>query len=351
MMRISIKKIGVRIVMTLWWIIVLAFFLRLPDYLSLFSFKKRLYIATWPLLIDAQFVQQFEKETGIKIELTYFERSEELYSKLKTTEGHGYDIIFPSDYTVNLLIKEGLLKKIDKTKLNFLQRLDTRLLGNYYDPNNDYSIPFFWGVFGIGFNKKIYGNDPDKSWRLLFSPDAQHIVMSDNPRESLIFATQYLFGNPKALKNPASQEQVKQLLIKQKNRVDVYTDERVDTLLSTENNPLAVGLSTDISRAIAKNPAIGFFIPEEGSFYVIDSIAIPKHAVHIEAAYAFINYLYEKDVMNHHVTLYNMYSPLIDTKQPFGYPESSNAFRSSHLLNDVIDEKQLNSIWIDVLAH
>ena len=345
------KNFYIRILIVLFWLATVLVFLQFPRIISLLSSKKTLYIATWPLLIDAQYIQDFEKETGIKVELTYFERSEELYSKLKATGGQGYDLIFPSDYTVNLLIKEGLLKKIDKSRLNFWQRMDPRLLGNYYDPNNDYSIPFFWGVFGIGFNKKVYGEHPDPSWNILFSPDAKHIVMSDNPRESVLISAQYLFGDAHALKEKTAQDAVKTLLKEQKSHVDVYTDERIDDLLSTENNPLAFGLATDISRAIKNNANIGFFVPKEGGFYIIDSIAIPKNSTREDLAYTFINYLFRRDVMNHHIALYHMFSPVTDTVRPAGYSPDPETFKKLKFLTDVISEDEFNRIWIDVLAH
>lgn len=345
------KNMYMRVAIVLFWLAAVLFFLQLPKIMSLFSSKKTLYIATWPLLIDAQYIKNFEQETGIKVELTYFERSEELYSKLKATEGQGYDLIFPSDYTVHLLIKEGLLKKIDKSRLDFWHRMDPRLLGNYYDPNNDYSIPFFWGVFGIGFNKKIYGENPDPSWEMLFSPQAKHIVMSDNPRESVLIGAQYLFGDVRALKDKKAQEAVKELLKAQKPRVDVYTDERIDHLLSTENNPLAFGLATDVSRAMRHNKNIGFFVPKEGGFYIIDSIAIPKKSTREDLAYSFINYLYRREVMNYHIKLYHMCSPLTDTILQDGYNPDLQTFKKLQFLTDVISEAEFNNIWIDVLAH
>jgi spermidine/putrescine-binding protein len=122
-------------------------------------------------------------------------------------------------------------------------------------------------------------------------------------------------------------------------------------LLGTENNPIAFGLSTDISRAVAHNDHIGFFVPKEGGFYIIDSIAIPRKSEHEDLAYAFINFLYRAEVMNHHMDLYHMYSPLIDTQEPIGYFPSAQVFSRMQLLTDVISEDAYNSIWIDVLSH
>ncbi len=348
MRGIDKANMAVRLAIVIFWAVIILCFLQLPN-LNLGA-QKTLYIATWPLTLDAQYIHAFEKETGIKLEITYFERSEELYSKLKATKGHGYDIILPSDYTVALLIKEGLLKKLDRSKLTFWDKLDPRLLGNYFDPYNDYSIPFFWGVYGIGYNKEIYGENPPSSWSLLFDEYASRVVMADTPREVVFMTAQYLFGSLDALKAPGAQEQVRKLLIAQKPRVSLYTDERIDDLLSSENSTLAFGLSTDISRAEARNHRIGFLIPDEGSFFIIDSIAIAKHSRNTDLAYTFINYLYQLEVIGHHVSLFNMCSPLKQTQEKSGYCPDNDVFHKLHFLQDVITEDELNSIWINLLS-
>ncbi len=348
MKSVNKTTMTVRLVIIIFWIAVILLFLQLPHFNL--GTKKTLYIATWPLTLDAQYIHAFEKETGIKLEITYFERSEELYSKLKATKGHGYDIILPSDYTVALLIKEGLLKKLDRSKLDFWHRLDSRLLNNYFDPRNDYSIPFFWGAYGIGYNKNVYGDVPPSSWGLLFDEQAKRVVMADTPREVVFMTGQYLFGSLGALKSPEAQEQVKKLLIEQKPRVSLYTDERIDDLLSSENCNLAFGLSTDISRAAERNDVVGFIIPDEGSFLIIDSIAIAKHSKNTDLAYTFINYLYRPEVIGHHVSLFNMCSPLNNTQVKSAYCPADNVFNKLHFLQDVIGENELNAIWIDLLS-
>lgn len=339
---------AMRFGMVAFWVVIIALLLQIPT--MQFGTKKTLYIATWPLTLDAQYIHTFEKETGIKLEITYFERSEELYSKLKATDGRGYDIILPSDYTVALLKKEGLLKELDKSKLDVWDTLDPRLLGHYFDPNNDYSIPFFWGVYGIGYNKRIYGDNPQKSWGLLFDKNAQRVVMADNPRELALMAGQYLFGSIDVLKDTEAQQAVKQLLIKQKPRVMLYTDERIDDLLSSENSTLAFGLSTDISRAATRNSTVGFIVPDEGSFLIIDSIAIAKHSENTDLAYMFINYLYQPAVMAHHISLYNMCSPIKNLNVASDYCPADKIFEKLNFLRDVMGEDDLNNIWIHLLA-
>ena len=347
-----IQKKAMRIAIVLFWVALFVGVLRLTQYTRFFKNTRTLYIATWPLLLDAKYLKAFEKETGITLQISYFERSEELLAKVQATGGKGYDIIFPSDYTVAQLVNMDLLQEIDTSKLTFWHAIDTRFLSHYFDPENRYSIPFFWGVFGLGFNKKIYGNAPPATLGLIFDPayNPEHVVMSDNERESVLVAAQYLFGSVDALKQKDAQQKVKELLIRQKKWVDIYTDERIDELLSSENNPIAFGLSTDISRAIRENPEhIAFMIPKEGSFFIIDTIALPKGA-NADLAYQFINYMYRPEVVAHHIKKYNMLSPLRSTGCVSAVCPSDDTFNALHLMRDVVPEGVLNDIWIALLA-
>jgi spermidine/putrescine transport system substrate-binding protein len=94
-------------------------------------------------------LERFERETGIRLHVSYYETNEELFSKLRATKGEGYDLVIPSDYVVELMIKEGLLQKIDRTKVHAWSELDPKLLSLYFDPHNDYTIPYFWAVYGL----------------------------------------------------------------------------------------------------------------------------------------------------------------------------------------------------------
>ena len=91
--------------------------------------EKSITVFTWPLIIDANYITEFERETGIKVYLSYYENNEELLTKLKTTQGRGYDLVIPSDYTIEQLIKDGLVKKIDISKIDFVDRIHPFLKG------------------------------------------------------------------------------------------------------------------------------------------------------------------------------------------------------------------------------
>lgn len=349
-MKTGFMNYIVRVSMLLFWILVLVGLLYIPTVWQGIQADKTIYVATWPLVLDPHMIQAFEQESGIKVQIAYFERSEELFAKIKATGGRGYDIIFPSDYTTSLMIQEGLLQPLDRSRLNFWQDLDERLLGNYFDPLNAFSIPFFWGIFGIGINKKLFPGEPPQSWSLIFDRAYNNLpmLMTDQAREAVLVAAQYLFGSIQALRDPAAQEAVKQLLIQQKEHVSLYSTERIDDVLASENCVIAFGLGSDVMRAHMHNNAISFIIPKEGSFLIIDSIALTNYAQK-DLVYEFINYLYRPEVMQHHVYTYAMCSPL---KSSGHHSICSDAeFGRLAFLTDVIAEKDFNAIWIDLLAH
>lgn len=345
----AIVRVGI---VAFWTLTILAIY-QLPNRIYSFGEQKTLYILSWPLFLDAQYFVEFEKQTGITLKISYFEHSEELLSKVKATGGAGYDIIFPVDYTVEILIKQGLLQKLDKDKLTFWHDLDTRLLYKYFDPMNDFTIPFYWSAYAIGVNKKLFGDEPPKTWGLIFDKkyNPSHIVMTDGAREAILTAALYLFGSIDPLKEAYAQKLVRDTLLQQKAWVDLYSEERVEELLVSENNMLAFGLSGELSRAMSQNENIKVFIPEQGSFLVIDSAAILKNSKNVDLAYTFINYLYQPDVIDHHVRRYSMSSPIISNKEKSCYSPSDEDFKKLNFLVDIISEDGLNNIWIDLLAN
>lgn len=109
-------------------------------------------------------LEQFTKETGIKVIYSTYESNETMYAKLKTYKDGAYDLVVPSTYFVDKMRKEGMLQKIDKSKLTNFSNLDPQMLNKPFDPNNDYSIPYIWGATAIGVNSEAI--DPENYHQL-----------------------------------------------------------------------------------------------------------------------------------------------------------------------------------------
>ena len=123
-----------------------------------------LYFYNWTEYVPPGLLEQFTKETGIKVIYSTYESNETMYAKLKTYKDGAYDLVVPSTYYVDKMRKEGMIQKIDKSKLSNFSNLDPDMLNKPFDPNNDYSIPYIWGATAIGVNGDAVDPKSVTSW-------------------------------------------------------------------------------------------------------------------------------------------------------------------------------------------
>ena len=143
------------------------------------AFANKLYVYNWTDYVPSDLVAQFTKETGVEIIYSTFESNEEMYAKLKLTEntGSGYDLVFPSSYYVNKMIKENMLQPLDKSKLSNLKQVPKHLLNKEFDPENKYSLPYVYGLTGIEVNSDDIDPKTITSWADLWKPEFKHKVL------------------------------------------------------------------------------------------------------------------------------------------------------------------------------
>lgn len=353
-MILLLRTFFVRTLIITFWMVLLFLFLFSPSVTKLFKEEKSLTIFTFPLLLDADYIAQFEQRTGIRVYIHYYENNNELLTKLRAGKQHGYDLIFPSDYAVQVLVEDNLLKKVDKSRLAFWERLDPTLLNLYFDPNNNYSLPYLWEVYGLGFDRSFFGEKaPEESWGLIFDEriSPQHIGMNNTAREAVSMAAVYLFGTAEGL-DAHKLQKIKELMIAQKKRVEVYTDLRADTLLQSKTCSVVACPADDVWMQDDSN--LGFFVPKEGSFISIDSVCIPKGAKKLDFIYQFINHLYEYDVMKHHVEKYAFFPaiagiPVVPRGEAI-MKKTLQEFNKFHFFKGAIPEQQLSELWIALKA-
>lgn len=342
--------------MIFFWLIIFILFLGFSHVVHYFHPKQSLNIFTWPMLLDVDYLKKFEQETGIKLHVSYFENNEELYSKLRTTQGAGYDLVIPSDYIVPALIHDNLLKKIDHSKVSALKEINPKLLNLYFDPKNKYSVPYFWAVYGLGIDRRYFKDAlPEATWGLIFDKNIapSSIGMIDVPREAVLIATNYLYKDTEIEMTPERIATVKKLLLTQKAWVDAYTESSIEHLLISKSSPVVVAMGPDILRIKQSHPYIDFVIPKEGSFLVIDSLAIPIKSTKEELAYKFINFLFRPEVIEHHSKKYGLCCPLknfqnLDSSQAC---PSREQFDQLKFFKTVMPEKLLNQLWIELMNH
>ncbi len=258
------------------------------------DYKKEVTVFNWGDYIDVDVLKQFEEESGYKVNYRVFSTNEEMYPKL-VNGAENYDVIIPSDYMIQRLVEEGLLAEINMENVPNIKNIDKVLLNPSYDKENKYSVPYFWGVVGILYNKKFIDEVPD-NWDALFNPKYKDmILMSDSERDSFMVAL-IRSGFSMNSQDKAEINKAKDMLIEQKPLVLAYViDECADKMVS-EEAALALTWSGEAKVTMEANENLDFALPKEGSNLWIDAMAIPKSSKNKEGAEAFINFMCRDDI-------------------------------------------------------
>lgn len=256
--------------------------------------KVVLNVFNWGEYIDKELLTKFEQETGIKVNYELFDTNESMLAKLETGGTH-YDVIFPSDYVIEEMIDKGMLAKIDFSNIPNFQYIDDRFKSLDYDPNNEYSVPYFWGTLGILYNTDMV-TEPVESWDILWDEKyAGQILMLDSMRDTMGVALKKL-GYSVNSKNPDEVHQARDLLIQQRSMVNgYYVDEIVDMMINGDA-ALALnwsGAAMDIYWQDVEN--VQYAVPKEGSNLWFDCMVIPSTSQHQKEAEMFINFMLDPD--------------------------------------------------------
>lgn len=293
-----------KIIIFTFYLFIILFFLFMPKFLNFFklTFVSRDTINVYAFMdiipIDA--VKEFEKQTGIKIQLKYFDNNEDLLAKFRINKGEGYDLITVTDYMVELLRKEDLIQKIDNEKIEEVKNIDHRLLNKYYDPKNRYSIPYAWSVYGIIYDKNYFG-DAKIDWDYVFNQSDglnpaefnYKLCMLDGDLEAVFLAAIYLFQKTRNFSS-LDLKKIETLLIKQKKWVECYTYSGAGYFLNSGTAPLAVVSGMVAKKILQENKKFKFVIPKIGSIISIENFAVPINSKKLDLVYKFINFMISK---------------------------------------------------------
>jgi spermidine/putrescine transport system substrate-binding protein len=296
---IDLTRLLVRAVMVGVWLLMLLALLYLALIWPLKKQAKSINVFAWSGMFDLGYITHFERKTGIRVNVSFYESNEELLVKVRATGGRGYDLIVPSDYAITILKREGLLKKLDKSKMPFYRTLNPVLLGHYFDPDNDYSVPFEWSVFGLGIDRDFFKNkELSASWKLVFDPCASptKVIMSNDPLVVLPITAFYLFGPSASLKRTMLPS-IEQLLRTQKPCVEAYADFRANYYLAAKNVAVAMASSADVGRVMRDYPNIDFLVPQEGTLLTIESFALPAQTTKDDLVYEFLKFMFAPEAL------------------------------------------------------
>ncbi len=249
-----------------------------------------LVIFNWGEYIDPELIKAFEKETNYHVVYSTFDSNEAMQSKIKQG-GTRYDLVFPSESAVPKMLEEDLLLPIDHSQIKGLENISSYLLDNKFDPNNHYTIPYFWGTIGIMVNQTNSEANKITKWSDLWNPAFENdILLVDGARESLGMVLQ---SKAQSLNEKDPEKLAKSVAIMESLRPNikaVLTDE-IKTLMINNDAPIGIGYSGDAAFVMSENPDVRYIVPEDGSAIWTDNFAIPKTAENFEGAYAFINFM------------------------------------------------------------
>lgn len=255
-----------------------------------------LHIYNWGEYTGENIIGDFEEETGATVVMENFDSNEQMY--IKVANGESYDLLVPSDYMIQRLIEEDLLQKLDKSKLTCMDKLADAVKGLPYDPNNDYSVPYFWGTVGIVYDKnKVDIDDLEREGYNIFLDEKYKgdVYLYDSERDSFMMALKAL-GYSMNTENEQELQEAYEWLVQCVETMDteIVTDEIIDNMAQGRK---ALGLiySGDASYVMAENEDMGYFMPETGTNLWSDAMVIPKNAKNPDLAHAFINYASDYD--------------------------------------------------------
>ena len=255
-----------------------------------------LHIYNWGEYTGENIIGDFEEETGATVVMENFDSNEQMY--IKVANGESYDLLVPSDYMIQRLIEEDLLQKLDKSKLTCMDKLADAVKGLPYDPNNDYSVPYFWGTVGIVYDKnKVDIEDLEREGYNIFLDEKYKgdVYLYDSERDSFMMALKAL-GYSMNTENEQELQEAYEWLVQCVETMDteIVTDEIIDNMAQGRK---ALGLiySGDASYVMAENEDMGYFMPETGTNLWSDAMVIPKNAKNPDLAHAFINYASDYD--------------------------------------------------------
>ncbi|MFO7925976.1 MAG: ABC transporter substrate-binding protein [Halobacteriota archaeon] len=280
------------------------------------------------------FIQGFEDETGIEVSVSNYASNEEMFNALKAGGTDQYDVLFPSDYMVNIMTEQDMLQPIDTDRLSNWGNLSQTFQDAPYDPTDDrYSVPYQWGTSGIGYNAEMTGDIEVTSWETMWDEEfAGQMTMLDDMRETIGAALKYL-GYSLNTTDEDEIDEAKELLIQQKDLLSTY-----DSVNMPENmiNEQASPVHTWSGEAFVaywelweegEDSPIDYVIPEEGSVVWVDTATITAEAQNVENAYAFIDYFLDAE-NGADVTNYTYYA-------------SPNEAAEEYISDDILDNESI----------
>lgn len=324
--------------------------------------EEQVIVYNWGEYIDPDVIPMFEEETGISVIYEEFETNEIMYPKIKSG-AIAYDVVCPSDYMIERMVREDLLAEINWDNVPNIKNIDPTYMdqSKSFDPDNAYSVPYCFGTVGILYNKTMV-DEPIDSWNVLWDPKyTDNILMQDSVRDSFAVALKRK-GYSLNSTDVNELEEATADLIEQKPLVQAYVIDQVRDKMIGNEAAIGVIYSGEAIYTQWENENLEYVIPKEGSNVWIDSWVIPKNAQNKENGEKFINFLCRPDIalMNFEYITYS--TPNKEARALIEDEELRNstiAFPTADMLKDCETFRFLgndadafyNELWNKVKAH
>lgn len=258
--------------------------------------EKVLNIFSWDGYVDyASVIQPFEQQTGIKVNYAPFSTNDEMFKKLQENGASEYDLVIASDYILNTARLEGLMLPLDKEQLPNFANLDERFISQYFDPDNEYVVPYMSGIPLIVYNPDMVQIEID-GFEDLWDPSlADSIGLIDDARVSIGMVLLSM-GQSMNTTDDAVLAQAKEKLFALRENIHVLEYENLHNSLISGDISVAYTFTPYVALALDANPNLKVVWPKEGLGFGIDGAFIPANAPHPDNAHAFLNYLLDGQV-------------------------------------------------------
>ncbi len=285
-----------------------------------------LHVANWTDYIDQKALEEFTKETGIKVVYDTYDSNEILETRL-LAGGTGYDIVVPSATFLQRQIKAGVFQKINKALVPNLKGVSGEVAARLgvYDPGNEFSVPYMWFTTGIAYNtgkiKERLGDKAMDTWDIVFKPENMKkladcgVYFLDSPEDILAIAAKYVGLSPD-LRDADGIRRAGQVVAQVRSSIRKFHSSEYINALANGDICLAIGWAGDSfqarnrAREAGAGVDVNYVVPREGTLMSIDTLAIPKDAQHVAEAHKFIDFLLRPEIAARNTTVTNFANPV-----------------------------------------
>ena len=300
------------------------------------SDSKTLQIYGWVNYTDESLLKDFEAKTGIKVTVDTYDSNEAMFAKMQAGGGNAYSIIYPTDYMVTQMTDLKMLVALDPSRLKGIEGLKDKWKNPIYDRRNGHSVPVAWGTTGLTYDPEKFGGTI-KGWADLWDGKdslTRRVTLINDVRE-VMGATLLALGHSLNTENPKHIKEAYDKLVKFKPAIAAFLTNGWEEQLASGDVLVSMAYSTDALTLMREQPNLRYVIPETGSSLWTDTVAIPKTAPNVDAAYEWINYMLSAETAAKVVERLKFATPnqIAFDKLPKSIKSNQNLFPSSAVID------------------